>query len=52
LTVQAALTGDRQIALQAFLQDPQVAARLTPEQATSLLDELLAAHATYLPQFR
>jgi len=52
LTVEAALTGDRQIALQAFLQDPQIAAKLTPEETAALLDELLQAHADYLPQFR
>jgi alpha-galactosidase len=51
LTVEAALTGERQIALQAFLQDPQIAAKLTPEQTEALLDELLQAHADYLPQF-
>jgi len=51
LTVEAALTGDRHIALQAFLQDPQISARLTPEETASLLDELLEAHAEYLPQF-
>ena len=51
LTVQAALTGDRHIALQAFLQDPQVASTLTPEDTAALLDELLAAHAEHLPQF-
>jgi len=51
LTVEAALTGDRGIALQAFLQDPQIAARLTPEETEALLDELLEAHADYLPQF-
>jgi alpha-galactosidase len=51
LTVQAALTGDRYIARQAFLQDPQVAAKLTPEAAVALLDELLQAHAAHLPQF-
>jgi alpha-galactosidase len=51
LTVEAALTGDRRIALQAFLQDPQIAAKLAPEQAEALLDELLEAHADYLPQF-
>jgi alpha-galactosidase len=52
LTVEAALTGDRQIALQAFLQDPQIAAKLAPEGTEALLDELLKAHADYLPQFR
>lgn len=52
LTVEAALTGDRQIALQAFLQDPQIASVLTPEGTVDLLDELLEAHADYLPRFR
>jgi len=52
LTVEAALTGDRRAALQTFLQDPQVQARLTPEEASALLDELLKAHAEHLPQFR
>ena len=52
LTVEAALTGDRRIALQAFLQDPQIAAKLTPEETAALLDDLLKAHADYLPQFR
>lgn len=51
LTVEAALTGDRQVALQAFLQDPQIAARLTPAETGKLLDELLRAHARDLPQF-
>jgi alpha-galactosidase len=52
LTVEAALTGDRHVALQAFLQDPQVSTKLTPEETAALLDELLKAHAAYLPQFR
>ena len=51
LTVEAALTGDRHVALQAFLQDPQIAAALTPEETVALLDELLEAHANCLPQF-
>jgi len=52
LTVEAALTGDRHIALQAFLQDPQISSVLTPEETAALLDELLKAHADHLPQFR
>ena len=52
LTVEAALTGDRHSALQAFLQDPQIASVLTPQETAALCDELLAAHADYLPQFR
>jgi len=51
LTAEAALTGDRRIARQAFLHDPQVEATCTPTQAGALLDELLAAHAEHLPQF-
>ena len=51
LTVEAALSGDRHVALQAFLQDPQTAAKLAPEETSALLDELLEAHADYLPQF-
>ena len=51
LTVEAALTGDRHIALQAFLQDPQISSVLTPEQTAALLDEMLDTHAEYLPQF-
>lgn len=51
LTVEAALTGDRRTALDAYLSDPNVAARLTYQEASALLDELLVAHARYLPQF-
>jgi alpha-galactosidase len=51
LTLEAALTGDRRIAQQAFELDPFVAARLTIEEAKSLLDEMLQAHAAHLPQF-
>ena len=52
LTVEAAITGDRQLAYEAFLQDPNIAARLTPEKAKKLLNEMLEAHAAYLPQFQ
>ena len=49
--VGAALTGDRQAALHAFLLEPTIGARLDLEQTERLLDELLAAHAQHLPQF-
>jgi alpha-galactosidase len=49
--VRAALTGDRQAALHAFLLEPTIGARLDIEQTETLLDELLAAHAEHLPQF-
>ncbi len=51
LTVQAALTGDRRIALEALQLDPFVSANLTLPQTSQLLDELLAAQAQHLPQF-
>jgi alpha-galactosidase/6-phospho-beta-glucosidase family protein len=48
LIVDAALAGDRGLALQALLGDPLVHDFRT---APRMLDELLAAHARYLPQF-
>src|SRR5262249_37111695 len=49
LIVQAALTGDRGLALQAMANDPLVP---DPRIARALLDDLLEAHAPLLPQFR
>ncbi len=49
--VRAALTGDRQAALHAFLLEPTIGARLDIQQTETLLDELLTAHAEHLPQF-
>jgi alpha-galactosidase/6-phospho-beta-glucosidase family protein len=51
LTVRAALSGDRQLALEAFLLDPLLAATLTAEATSQLLDEMLAANAALLPRF-
>lgn len=51
LTLEAALTGNRKIALQAFDADPLVSARLSFPEASKLLDELLLAQKEYLPQF-
>jgi alpha-galactosidase len=48
LTVEAALTGSRQTALQALLADGWVRDTAT---AGRLLDELLSAQARFLPQF-
>jgi len=49
LIVEAAVTGNRQAALQAFTNDPLVN---NFEGAGKMLDDLLAAHAKWLPQFR
>jgi alpha-galactosidase len=48
LIVEAALTGDRKLALQALINDPLVRDFRTAPQ---LLDELLLAQAELLPQF-
>jgi alpha-galactosidase len=51
ITVEAALTGSRTRALQAFMLDPFVSSTLTIEDTERLMNEMLAAHAAYLPQF-
>jgi alpha-galactosidase/6-phospho-beta-glucosidase family protein len=48
LTVDAALSGDRTLALQALLADPLVP---SVEAAERMLDQALEAHAPYLPRF-
>ncbi len=49
LTVEAALSGDRRLVVQALLADGTV---LTQDQAEALTDALLEAQAEYLPRFR
>ncbi len=49
MTVTAALNGDRSLALQVLLNDP-LSSRLTIQQASQMLDELLEANKQYLPQ--
>jgi alpha-galactosidase len=51
LTVRAALSGDRQLALEAFLLDPLLAATLEVSSTERLLDEMLEANAGFLPRF-
>ncbi len=49
LTIEAAVTGDKKVALAALIANPIVpSARV----AKPLLDDLLEAHAEHLPQFR
>jgi alpha-galactosidase len=50
--VKAALSGDRDAAMHAFLLDPNIQARLELEQIGALLDEMLRANAEWLPRFR
>ncbi|MEM1989954.1 MAG: hypothetical protein QW782_04905 [Candidatus Bathyarchaeia archaeon] len=49
LTVEAALSGDREIALQALALDPMVP---TLSVAKKLLDEYIEVHKEFLPQFQ
>jgi alpha-galactosidase len=49
--LKAALTGNRQAALHAFLLEPTLQARLDLEQTQALLDEMLEANAQHLPLF-
>jgi alpha-galactosidase/6-phospho-beta-glucosidase family protein len=49
MIARAAMEGDRGLALQAMVNDPLVPSL---QVARKLLDELLEAHAGYLPQFR
>lgn len=48
LTIEAAITGDRGIALQAMIHHPLVH---SVEVAKKLLDEMLEANKEYLPKF-
>jgi len=50
LTIAAALTGDRSLALQALLNDPLTSC-LPTDQVEKMLDELLEANKGYLPRF-
>lgn len=52
LIVEAALTGDVESTYHAVMLDPLTAAVCTLPQIRSMVDELLAAEAQWLPQFR
>jgi alpha-galactosidase/6-phospho-beta-glucosidase family protein len=50
MTVEAAMTGSRDLVLQVLLNDP-LSSRLTITRAKQMLEELLEANKQYLPQF-
>ncbi|MCL6431421.1 MAG: alpha-glucosidase/alpha-galactosidase [Anaerolineae bacterium] len=52
LTVRAALTGRREYVYQAAMLDPHTSAELTLDEIWALVDEMLEAHAAWLPQFQ
>jgi alpha-galactosidase len=51
LTVEAALTGKREHIYHAAMLDPHTAAELDLAQIWSLVDDLIAAHGDWLPQY-
>ena len=51
LTVEAALTGKREHIYHAAMLDPHTGAELTLDEIWALVDELIAAHGDYLPQY-
>ena len=51
LTVEAALTGQREHIYHAALLDPHTAAELAPDEIYALVDDLLAAHGDWLPAY-
>ncbi len=52
LTVEAALTRKREHIYHAAMLDPHTAAELDLEQIWNLVDDLIAAHGTMLPEYR
>jgi alpha-galactosidase len=51
LTVEAALTGKREHIYHAAMLDPHTAAELDLDQIVSLVDELIEAHGSLLPEY-
>jgi len=52
VTIQAALTQRRDYIYQAALLDPHTAGELTIDEIVSLCDDLIDAHAEYLPAYK
>jgi alpha-galactosidase/6-phospho-beta-glucosidase family protein len=51
MTLEAALNGNRELALQALMLDP-LCSHLSPSQIRTMGLELMAATNEYLPQFK
>jgi len=51
LVVEAVLKENREHVYHAAMLDPHTAATLDLEQIRAMVDELLQAHAAYLPQY-
>ena len=51
LTVEAALTGNREHVYHAAMLDPHTSSELDLRQIWSLVDELIDAHGEFIPRF-
>ncbi|MHB1356115.1 MAG: alpha-galactosidase [Anaerolineae bacterium] len=51
LTIEAALTRQKQYIYQAALLDPHTAAELTIDEIVAMCDALIEAHGSYLPEY-
>lgn len=52
LTIEAAVTGDRNYIYQAAMLDPHTAAELSTEDIRNMCDELITAHGDYMKNYR
>lgn len=52
LTVDAALTGKKDLIYQAALLDPHTSCELTIDETRSMVDDMIEAHGSWLPEFR
>lgn len=52
LTIEAAVSGEKEKAYQAAMLDPHTAAELSMDDIVSLCDDLIEAHGSWLPQFK
>ena len=51
LTVDAALTGKKEYIYQAAMLDPHAGSELTIDEIRALVDEMIEAHGTWLPEY-
>ena len=52
LTIEAAITGEKQYIYQAAMLDPHTGAELSLDEIYAMVDELIAAHGDWLPKFK
>jgi alpha-galactosidase len=50
LTIEAAITGEKQYLYQAAMLDPHTGVELLPDEIYSMVDELIATHGGWMPE--